>query len=103
MLGRLDTLAFLQTKVGRDCFYSANPTEQLGRNFVGLTAYDEVVDVVIGYDVRDVALRFRLGLFLTVSQIGQALIVLFLLRFERFPWFERLCIFFLEVDDLVDF
>ena len=104
MLGRLDTLAFLDTNVAWDCFHSTNPTEQLGRNFSGLTADDEVVDVVIVYDVGDVALRFRLGLSRFVSQIGQVIIVLlFLLRLDRFPWFDGLCIFFLKIEDLVAF
>ena len=103
MLGRLDTLAFLDNNVAWDCFHSAGPTEQLGRNFGGLTADDEVVDVVIVYDVGDVALRFRLGLSRFVSHICQVLFVLFLLRLDRFPWFEGLCIFFLKIEDLVAF
>ena len=103
MLGRLDTLAFLHANVAHGWFHSTNPTEQLRWNFVGLTAYDKVVDVVIVYDVGDVALGFRLGLSRFVSQIGRVFLVLFLLRLDRFPWFEGLCIFFLKIDDLVDF
>ena len=103
VLSRLDTLAFLHANVAHGWFHSTNPTEQLGRNFVGLTAYDKVVYVVIVYDVGDVALRFRLGLSRFVGQICQILLVLFLLRLDRFPWFEGLCIFFLKIDDLVDF